>query len=75
MKYFDILHLFSVAESIYSTMRINGVFATEPDYLQLPFELPQYKAKAYAVVTNGKIKEIEIHYETGEIETVKSAKY
>jgi hypothetical protein len=75
MEYFDVLHLFSVAESVYSTMLRNGVLAGEPDHLRLPFELPQFKARAFAIIANGAIREIEIHYATGQIETVKSAKY
>ncbi len=75
LEYHNILDLFNTAESVYLSMRNNGVFASEPDSFRFELQLPHYKAKAFAVVSKGRIKELEIHYETGETETIRSPKF
>ena len=63
--------LFKIAEVRYSAIRSSNGFVAEPEYLKFPLPLPHYKANAIVQVSNGKIKEIEITYENGEIQTVR----
>lgn len=75
MDYQDILDIFNTAESVYSTMQRTGVFSFEPVSFRMELPLPKYRATAFAVVNSGRVIEIEIHYLTGEKETIKSPKY
>jgi hypothetical protein len=75
MEFFDVVSLFNLAESVYSIMRGNGIFISEPDTFRLPLQLPRHNATAFAVVSNGNIKELEIHYDTGQIETIRSPNF
>jgi hypothetical protein len=73
----DVIELLNLAESVYAAMRENGVLppGTGPEHFKFPLRFPHANAKAFAVVSNGRIKEIEIHHETGEIETIPSPKF
>ena len=75
MEYHNILDIFNTAESVYSSMHRNGILATAPDTFRMELPLPQYMATVYAVVNRGRVMELEIHYQTGEKETIRSPKY
>ncbi|MEW6584688.1 MAG: hypothetical protein AB1442_03645 [Nitrospirota bacterium] len=63
--------LFSFAQARFCSIRENKSFIADPDYFKFPLPLPDHKANAFVIVNNGKIKEIEIHYENGVIQTVR----
>ena len=65
MDLLDTLNIFSLAEALYNTMKESKVFIVEPVNFSMPFLLPQHNAKAFAVIRNGTIGEIEIHYAAG----------
>jgi hypothetical protein len=75
--YFDFIGLLNLAESVYASMLENRVLppGAEPDYFKFQLRFPHSTAKAFAVVSNGRIKEIEIQHDTGETETIPSPKY
>ena len=75
MEFVDAVALFNLAQSVYLIMRGNGMFISEPDTFRMPLQLPRHNAKAFAVVSNGTIKELEIHYATGQIETIRSPNF
>jgi hypothetical protein len=75
IDYHDILDLFNTAESVYSTMQQNQVLTSGPDSFRMELPLPQLMATAFAVVTSGRVLELEIHYQTGEKETIRSPKF
>ena len=75
MEYHNILDIFNTAESVYSSMHRNGILATAPHTFRMELPLPQFMATAFAVISNGKALELEIHYATGEKETIRSPKY
>ena len=72
-----VLELFNLAESIYASMHRNHSLqpGSEPNNFKFPLTSPHSEAKVFAVVYNGRIKEIEIHHDTGDIETIPSPKY
>lgn len=71
MEFRDTLDIFSLAESVFYAMRESKVLTVEPAHFWIPFSLPQHNADAFAVVKNGGIKEIEIHYKSGKRETLR----
>jgi hypothetical protein len=75
--FFDVMGLLNLAESVYKAMLKNRVLPSGagPDHFKFPLVFPHSYAKAFAVVSNGSIKEIEIQHETGETERIPSPKY
>jgi hypothetical protein len=73
----DVIGLLNLAESVYTAMQKNRVLpaVTEPDNFKFPLRFSDSSAKAFAVVSEGRIKEIEIQHETGETEKIPSPKY
>jgi hypothetical protein len=73
----DFIGLLTLAESVYAAMQKSRALPqdAEPDHFKFPLRFPHPTAKAFAVVNNGRIKEIEIHHETGDIETIPSPRY
>jgi hypothetical protein len=71
------LELLNLAESVYTSMHRNCAFppGSEPNHFKFPLTFPHSTAKVFAVVSNGRIKEIEIQHETGDIETIPSPKF
>ena len=71
------LELLNLAESVYTAMQRSYAFSpeSEPNHFKFPLTFPRSAAKVFAVVSNGRIKEIEIQHETGDIETIPSPKY
>jgi hypothetical protein len=63
--------IFNMAEQAYMARLQQNTFVSAPDYYRFPLPLPQYGANAFVVVRDGKIKEIEIHYEDNGIQTVR----
>jgi hypothetical protein len=51
-------------------MRNSNIFISPPDYCRFPLDIPECKS-AFVTVNAGKIKEIEIHYENGGIQTIR----
>jgi hypothetical protein len=76
-EFSDFIGLLNLAESVYKAMLKNRVLppGAEPDHFKFPLRFPHSFAKAFAVVSKGKIKEIEIQHETGETETIPSPKF
>ena len=62
--------LFRIAEVHYSEMLKTNTFVSDPDYFRFPLQLPHYKT-VFVTVNGGKIKQIEIHYENGGIQTIR----
>jgi hypothetical protein len=62
--------LFRIAELHYATMRKNNDFISDPDYIKFTLNLPYFKG-VYVTVNSGNIKEIEIHYRNGSIQTLR----
>jgi hypothetical protein len=62
--------LFRLAELHYATMRKNNNFISDPDYIKFPLDLPYFNG-VFVTVNSGHIKEIEIHYRNGSIQTVR----
>jgi hypothetical protein len=75
--FFDVMGLLNLAESVYTAIQKYHMpsLASEPDHFKFPLVLPHSSAKAFAVVSNGRVKEIEIQHETGETVTIPSPKY
>jgi hypothetical protein len=75
--FFDVMGLLNLAESVYKAMLKNRVLPSGagPDHFKFPLVFPHSYAKAFAVVSNGSIKEIEIQHETGETERIPSPKF
>jgi hypothetical protein len=73
----DVIGLLNLAESVYASIQKNGVppRGAEPDTFKFPLSFAGSSAKVFAVVSNGRVKEIEIRHETGETETIPSPKY
>jgi len=76
-EFSDFIGLLNLAESVYTAMQNNRVLpgGAEPDNFKFPLRFANSSAKAFAVVSNGRIKEIEIQHETGEKETIPSPKF
>jgi hypothetical protein len=76
-SFLDVMGLLNLAESVYMAMQKNRVPSPggELDHFKFPLVFPHSSARAFAVVSNGSIKEIEIQHETGETETIPSPKY
>jgi hypothetical protein len=71
VEFRDALDIFSLAESVFYAMKESRVLTVEPANFWMPISLPQHNADAFAVVSNGGIQEIEIHYSSGKIETLR----
>jgi hypothetical protein len=66
----DSADLFRIAELHYATMRKNNDFVSDPEHIRFPLDLPYFKG-IFVTVQSGNIKEIEIHYRNGSIQTVR----
>jgi hypothetical protein len=61
--------ILKIAELHFEVRKKNGGFIDEPDYYRFPLSLPNLKVMV--IVNKGAIKEIEIFYEDGGIQTVR----
>jgi len=71
MELRDTLDIFTFAESVFQTMKESHVLSVEPANFRIPFTLPKFNATAFAIVSDGRIKEIEIYHDNGKIQTVR----
>jgi hypothetical protein len=62
--------LFRIAEHHYATIRKNNDFVSDPAHIRFLLDLPYFNG-IFVTVNNGDIREIEIHYRNGSIETVR----
>jgi|GEM_PF-3756732 len=65
--------MFRLAEEQYTLLRNIYTFIIPPDYCSFPIDLPKCKA-AFVKVNAGKIKEIEVHYKNGAVQTIRPEK-
>ena len=64
--------LFRIAQLHYESLRTSETFISEPNYLRFQLASSHPAAHTFAVVSNGRFKEIEIQDDTGEIETIQT---
>jgi hypothetical protein len=62
--------LFRIAELHYAAIRKNNYFVSDPAHIRFPLDLPFFNG-VFVTVNSGNIRDIEIHYRNGSIETVR----